>query len=224
MVIGVFVCCYSAYKGPNCILNMHNKDELNMYKEEDESFNISNLPQYGYSFKEEEKGFSTEFRFSMTEEPKYVNRAMEDPIYFLDKYASAQPGPAAQKPKDFGPFKAPAQKPKQMEFPPYIKKPLHEKAPEKYAEFNFGYPQTEEQPIFVNASQYPYIKRRKERRDYLDSLEKKKDVGYQHESRHKHAMKRPRAPSGRFLTKEEAKSQSATPSPSVTQSANTLSQ
>ena len=33
----------------------------------------------------------------------------------------------------------------------------------------------------------------------------KKSEGYTQESRHKHAMNRLRAPSGRFLTKEETK-------------------
>ena len=182
---------------------MHNKSEPGRYPEEDESFNIANLPQYGYSFKEEEKPFDSEFRFSMTEEPKYLDRMIDDPIYFLEKYSNKQLSPAAS-PKPFAPFKRPPPKAKELEFSPYLKKSGPEKGPSEYKEFDFGYPQSEEQPIFVNASQYPYIKRRKERRDYLDSLEKKKDVAYQHESRHKHAMKRPRAPSGRFLTKEEA--------------------
>merc|ERR1712080_82770 len=60
-----------------------------------------------------------------------------------------------------------------------------------------------EQPLFVNVHQYNCIRRRKLRRDFLDSLMVKKE-GYMHESRHRHAMNRLRAPSGRFLTKEEA--------------------
>lgn len=59
-----------------------------------------------------------------------------------------------------------------------------------------------EQPIFVNVNQFNCIKKRKIRRDFLDSIMETK-TGYLHESRHRHAMNRLRAPSGRFLTKEE---------------------
>jgi CCAAT-binding transcription factor (CBF-B/NF-YA) subunit B len=71
--------------------------------------------------------------------------------------------------------------------------------------FAYIYNENSEQPLFVNVKQYSCIKKRKKRRDYLDSLAvKRPEAGYLHESRHKHAMKRPRAPSGRFLTKQEA--------------------
>lgn len=59
------------------------------------------------------------------------------------------------------------------------------------------------QEIYVNAKQYEAIKKRKARRDYLDSLMEIQKSTYLHESRHRHAMNRLRAPSGRFLTKEE---------------------
>lgn len=65
-----------------------------------------------------------------------------------------------------------------------------------------------EQPLYVNAHQFNCIRKRKLRRDFLDSITRPKSVngsGYLHESRHRHAMNRLRAPSGRFLTKEEAK-------------------
>ncbi|KAF7683237.1 Transcriptional activator HAP2 [Astathelohania contejeani] len=62
-----------------------------------------------------------------------------------------------------------------------------------------------EQKLFVNSKQYACIKKRKFRRDFLDSLMLAQNRGgYLHESRHRHAMNRLRAPSGRFLTKEEA--------------------
>ena len=58
--------------------------------------------------------------------------------------------------------------------------------------------------IYINISQYDYIEKRKIRREYLDTLMIKKcNNNYEHESRHKHAMKRLRAPSGRFMTKWE---------------------
>lgn len=59
------------------------------------------------------------------------------------------------------------------------------------------------QEIYVNIKQYDAIRKRKARRDHLDSLMEIQRSSYLHESRHRHAMKRLRAPSGRFLTKEE---------------------
>lgn len=62
-----------------------------------------------------------------------------------------------------------------------------------------------EQPLYVNAHQFNCIRKRKMRRDFLDSITASKNsLSYLHESRHRHAMNRLRAPSGRFLTKEEA--------------------
>lgn len=62
-----------------------------------------------------------------------------------------------------------------------------------------------EQPLYVNAHQFNCIRKRKMRRDYLDTITmNKSSSSYLHESRHRHAMNRLRAPSGRFLTKEEA--------------------
>ena len=57
--------------------------------------------------------------------------------------------------------------------------------------------------VYVNIKQYKAIKMRKARRDYLDTLMEIHRSSYLHESRHRHAMNRLRAPSGRFLTKEE---------------------
>lgn len=59
---------------------------------------------------------------------------------------------------------------------------------------------------FVNAKQFKRILKRRIDRERLEAFYKKdreKKRSYKHESRHKHAAKRPRGPKGRFLTKEE---------------------
>mmetsp|Transcript_9828 Transcript_9828/g.12769 ORF Transcript_9828/g.12769 Transcript_9828/m.12769 type:complete len:254 (-) Transcript_9828:183-944(-) len=76
-------------------------------------------------------------------------------------------------------------------------------------------------PIYVNAKQYRRILKRREHRAVLEEYFRKKKLAaaakggngsgeedgrkrtYTHESRHRHAMKRPRGPGGRFLTKDE---------------------
>ncbi len=55
----------------------------------------------------------------------------------------------------------------------------------------------------LNKKQVKYIKMRLARRKYLEQFMQKKNTKYAHESRHKHAIQRRRAPSGRFLTKAE---------------------
>lgn len=190
-----------------------NKEDDNYQSPPSLQFGLDELSMYGYPYREEERCFSEDFSFSISEPPKYVRNIPEyvkEPVpYFMDKYVEKRETPPLhrQSPAEvfsknyMGEIKNPG-------LPPYMKYPP-EKSPDvdPYKSYAFGYNQDEEHAIFVNANQYPYIKRRKERRDYLDSLEKKKDVAYQHESRHKHAMKRPRAPSGKFLTKEETVSQ-----------------
>jgi len=64
-------------------------------------------------------------------------------------------------------------------------------------------------PTYVNAKQYNRIMKRRDARRIQEEFYRKKQADelrkrpYLHESRHKHAMKRPRGPKGRFLTKEE---------------------
>jgi hypothetical protein len=70
----------------------------------------------------------------------------------------------------------------------------------------------EESPLYVNAKQFHRILKRRMARQKLEDtlrLTSKGRKPYLHESRHNHAMRRPRGPGGRFLTAEEVAAQEA---------------
>ncbi|EAU91380.1 hypothetical protein CC1G_07415 [Coprinopsis cinerea okayama7 len=71
--------------------------------------------------------------------------------------------------------------------------------------------QIDDEPLYVNAKQYFRILKRRVARSRLEEVHRlsRQRKPYLHESRHKHAMRRPRGPGGRFLTAEEIAAQKA---------------